>query len=378
MALFNEALFEASLCIETDEWTKQRLSELPTCKGVLLFADAEGRPIQLMQAGNLRRTAQAKLVREETCATGRKADISTLTATVFYTSCYNAFESQLTYIRLAHAIFRKEAVDRIQLPKISLAVIETNAYLPFFFVSGDPQRSEHRRVFGLFPSRKAAAEFCEILNAVFDLCRNPSLLNTGREASCPYLQMETCPGPCLDAGLQRRYAEAVRGGCEAAGGDIEQVNQQLYELMNRASQSMRFEQAAVIKKKLASVGKLTGPDFGWVHALENLRILHIDTGAKRKIAGKNKKRQLYKAWQITAEYVYALGDFVPKTPEQVVSFLYRKRDKGLPVPYTENVKEHLAMLAFFLFRSNPPGLWADCSRRIPDTMGNILKPLFSE
>lgn len=365
MALFDEELFEASLPIASDEWTKTTLADLPTCKGVLLFTDASGRPIQLLQAANLRRTAQAKLIRQEAVSPHRKTDISDLTTTIFYLGCDNPFELQLAYIRLAHAVFQKTAADWIQLPKVSLATIETDAYLPYFSVSDNPQTTQDRRVFGLFPTRKSAAEFCDILNAVFGLCRNPSLLSTGRESSCPYRQMETCPGPCLNAGLQQHYSDAVRHACAAAGGSVKQTMDELHEQMNQASRAMQFEEAGRLKKSIESLKKLTANDFYWVGDLEKLCVLHMDAGEKRKIAGKNKKRQVYKAYKITAHAVCVCGSFVPKSSRQVLSFLDHCRHKERTLAYTSKQKEHLAMLSLFLFRSNQSGLWLNGINEIP-------------
>jgi excinuclease UvrABC nuclease subunit len=365
---FDEELFEASLCIQSDKWTKDTLAGLPTGKGVLLFCDAAGRPIQLLQAAGLRRTAQAKLVREELVEPTRKTDLSDLTAAVFYTRCENHFELQLTYIRLAHAVFKKNAADWIQLPKVPLAVIETAAPLPYFCLTENPTPGKTRRLFGLFPSRRAAFEFCEILNAVFGLCRNPSLLSTGKEASCPYLQMEICPGPCLNAGLHESYAEAVRRACEAACGHIEQAVEQFHDQMYRAAQAMQFERAGQLKKEIENLTKLAGSDFRRVHDLEQLYILHIDISGKRKIAGKNNKRQLYNAWIITAKTIYDGGRFVPKSPAQVTRFLNHCWNGAIKRNDTTTAKEHLAVLSLFLFRSDSAGLWLDCTEGIPETV----------
>ena len=378
MAEFNEELFEDSLCIESNEWTKDTLSGLPTCKGVLLFVNASGQPIQLLQAASLRRTAVAKLIiTEEIHSASRKTDVSELTAKICYVSCRNNFQSQLTYIELAHTVFEKKEADWIQLPKPAFATIDTGEFLPYFYVSDIPKKDEGPKVFGLFSNRKTAALFCEILNTVFVLCRNPSLLNTGKEPSCPYLQMETCPGPCLDVTIREKYSNAVQEACDVASGEIRPTIESLHEQMSQAAQSMQFERAASLKKNIESLKKLTPYDFRWVRNLEDLCILHIDLDIKRKIAGKNKKRPLYKTYKITAKNVYELGTFVPKSPKQIMSFLNHTWNCGQEVSYTFKPKEHLATLSLFLFRSNQSGLWLDCTEAISkDSLFKQLQEIF--
>jgi len=366
MAEFSKELFENSLCIESNKWTKDTLSGLPACKGVLLFINAAGQPIQLLQAANLRRTAMAKLITsDEPASINRKTNISELSSKVCYITCSNNFQTQLSYIHLAHAVFEKTAGDWILLPRPSFMSIDTDRPLPYFYVSDTPQKSEARNAFGLFPNRKAAASFCEILNTVFGLCRNSSFLNTGREVSCPYLQMKTCLGPCIDIALREKYIDSVRQACDTAAGKIQPTIENLRERMSVASQSMQFEKAAVFKKKIDTLQKLTSLDFCWVHNLDDLCILHIDLGQNRKIAGKNKKRRLYKAYKITAKNIYELGVFVPKSTEQIISFLNHTWNRGQPLPYTLKPKEHLATLSLFLFRSARSGIWLDCTETIP-------------
>ncbi len=371
-----EELFEASLCRQSDKWTKDTLSGLPTCKGVFLFADISGRPIQLLQSANLRRTVQAKLLHEEPTTSSRKTDLSFLTARIFYITCYNYFQLQLTYIRSAHAVFQKSANNWIQLPKPSFAAIETDAYLPFLHVSENPKTHPNRKVFGLFPTRKAAAAFCETLNTIFGLCRNPSLLKSGKEASCPYLQMETCPGPCLQKKERGAYLKAVEQACLTAAGNIQSTIENLHREMIQTAQLMQFERAALLKKHSQNLEKLTRNDFRWVRDLQDLCILCMDFDTKRKVAGKNKKYQLYKAWKITATSVHELGIFVPRTPEQTASFLTHTWTQGETVVYAENTTEHLATLSLFLFRSEPPGLWLAAGQSPPAGVFEKLSETF--
>lgn len=357
-----DVLFQASLGIENNKWTNDTLAALPTCKGVLLFADAAGRPIQLLQAANCRRTAQARLVHDDTqSAPRKKADVSDLTTCVYYTCCYNNFLSQVTYTHLAHILYENESESWIQLPKISFAVIDTSALLPYFHVTEAVEEHSGQKRFGLFASRKAASEFCEILNTIFVLCRNPSLLKTGRESSCPYLQMQTCPGPCLHAALQDDYAEAVQSAIQTAAGNVESASNQFRQQMQQASEQMAFEKAQYCKKKMELLEKLNRPDFLYVHPLKDICFLHIDIGPKEKLEGSNRKIRQLMWYKVTADGAYRLGSCTPDTTDDIKAFLetnWPKNDNPLDI---RGPKELLSLVSLHLFRSQQSGIWLDCA-----------------
>lgn len=364
MSILFEEFFDSSIPCLQYQWTKDTLSDLPTCRGVLLFTNACGKPIQLLQAAGLRRTAQAKLLRETSEPASRKADVSDVTTAIYYTCCYNSYLSQITYTHLAHAIFANQAGNWIQLPNVSLAAIDPDSFLPFYYVSDANAEQKMQTRFGLFPTRKAALEFCEILNTVFTLCHNSRLLKSGKEQSCTYLQMQTCPGPCLNADLRQSYADAVKLSLQVTFGNVELVEQQFRQQMHQASEQMAFEQAQQCKKKLDLLKKLARPDFGHVHPLENLCFLHIDTGPKVKIEGSNRKIQQLMWFKITAEQSYHLGNCTPETEDEIKCFLetnWSKDDAPLPV---QSPAEHLRILSLYLFRSNRPGIWIDCTNGI--------------
>lgn len=358
-----EALFQASLCIQNNEWTKNTLAEIPTCKGVLLFTDSSGRAIQLLQAANLRRTALAKLALEEDESNRRKVDVSGLTEIIYYTCCYNNFLSQLTYTQLAHTIFDKNAVNWVQLPKVSLAAIDTDSFLPYFYVSDSPAAHHAKKKYGLFPTRKTAAEFCEILNTAFVLCRNPSLLKSGRERSCPYLQMQTCPGPCINPDQIDSYFKRIPE-VPAGPGRTTLDLKGLYGLMQDAANAMDFEKANELKKRINLLKKLLRPDFQYVHPLEELCFLHIDIGPKTKIEGHIRKRRQFMWFKVTSQGAFHLGEFDPDTENSIAKFLDANWfPNNNPLPLKDN-EELLPIVSLQLYRSQRSGTWIDCSQGI--------------
>lgn len=368
MAPIVEELFEASLCSDGTTWTKDTLSGLPACKGVLLFTDGAGHPIQLIQAASLRRTAQAKLLEgEPSDSPTRKTDISDLTAGIYYTCCYNNFQSHITYTRLAHAIFRDKSSDWLQLPKPVFAAIDTETALPYFRISTNPKPDKKRHVFGLFPNRKSAGVFCDSLNTVFSLCRNRSLLGSGNESSCPYLQMGSCPGPCVGTLSMTTYHGFVEEAINAANGNLDDLLAERTARMQAAAAAMNYERAKLLKDQIDALSKLKGRDFDWTENMEHFSVLHIDTAGKIKVEGQRKHVQYYTAWKASAENMICLGDFDLRQPEAVESLFDMYQKTKTPVFYANSQYEHLSTLSLFLFRSHRQGLWLNVTKGLPDT-----------
>ena len=305
-----EELFDSSVSLEQHNWTPDALADIPTCKGVLLFADSDYQPIQLLQAANLRRTARAKLFQQNE-SISKKTNISSLTNKIFWQCCYNDFMTQTAYLQLAHALFEKQADDWIHLPRPCFSVIETDSNLPYFDASNNPAMSEKRIAYGLFPSRKTAAEFSKTLNSVFCLCQNPTLLQTGRESSCPYLQMMKCPKPCLDPTQKASYLKRCDEAIKVANGHIESSLNALSQRMDEAANTMNFEKASELKKQIGQLKKLQKSDYRWVHDLKDLSVLHVDRTFKKSIEGQRRRIQQYQWFKINAEAIYDLGVFSP-------------------------------------------------------------------
>jgi hypothetical protein len=358
-----EELFDSSVALEQHHWTPDALTDIPTCKGVLLFVDSNDQPIQLLQTANLRRTARTKLFHHDENIT-RKTDISTLTNNIFWRCSYNDFMTQTAYVRLAYALFEKQSDNWIQLSRPCFSVIEMDSYFPYFDISNNPAISEKRIVYGLFPSRKAAAEFSKTLNSVFGLCQNPTLLKTGRESSCPYLQMMKCPKPCLDPAQKESYLKRCYKATEGANGHFESSLNELGQRMDKAANAMDFEKASELKKQIGQLKKLQKPDYHWVHDLKNLSVLHIDRTFKKSVEGQKRRIQQYQWLKIDSGAISDLGSFSPASRQDIDRFLERNWTTGAATPFAGGTGKHLANLAFFLFRSKRSGVWLNCSNGI--------------
>lgn len=357
-----EDIFDSSIELKHKELTQDALRKIPTCEGVLLFVDSQGNPIQLIQTGNLRRLSRARMTPDN--ISPRTTDVSSLTQKIYWVCCYNHFMTQLRYIGLAHTLFDKTADNWIQLPPPSFTAINLDPPLPYFYVSNDPDMVENRKVYGLFPNRKAAQKFTDIMNTVFGLCRNPGLLKTPRQSGCPYLQMKKCPGPCLNPDQIESYLNRVDQSLTAADKCLKPAMNKLCHQMHDASQVMDFEKANELKKHIDLLSQLRKNDYRWVSNLKNLCILHVDKSFKKNADGTKQKILHYQWLKIDSNEVYNMGDFAPESHNAIKCFLEEKWTTAPTLSYASDTKEHLANLGYFLFRTKPAGFWLDCSNGI--------------
>lgn len=358
-------LFETSVALEGYEWNSEVLSTVPACKGVLLFADETLCPVQLLQSANLRRTAQARLICEDTSVPARKTDLSQCTSYVFYNCCYSDFATYLELLKIARMLGGKSFEEAVRLPRTSFAAIDLDAPLPYFYVSSSPSCDARRKAWGLFPSRKAVQEFCTALNCAFCLCRNPSLLQTGNEPSCPYFQMQQCPGPCMGNIPQEIYMQQVAEAVRAADGSIDDPVQRLIRAMKQAAAEKRFEQAQVFKERAGLLAKLKENACPWTENLERFCLLHVDRGPKITVANSRRKQQQFITWKITRNHVYEAGRFTEADREGWMQSFGQQWDNPEPVDCGLNAQEHFGLLSLLLFRSKPQGVWINASRTAP-------------
>ncbi|AQT68556.1 Excinuclease ABC subunit C [Anaerohalosphaera lusitana] len=376
-----DELFDGCLQLDTSEQTAvffDQLKELPACKGIICFANGQGQAIKLQIAGDIRRQARAKLVSSDDEEEITKTpDISPVTDKVYYTCCYNDFRAMLYYYLSARTIFPDEYRSLVALPKQTYASVGLDFIWPYFATSTSPIAQDKQKVFGPFPSRRAANDFVQILNEVFCLCRRPDLIREGSHKTCPYLQMHTCPAPCDGRISADDYRESVDKAIRTASGGLDGVVKEFESLMREQSKRLEFEQAADCKKKLGKLEQLKKADYQWVNDTEKLAVLHVDRSARVAVEGSKKKVQTYSAFLVRLDRTVEFSDFLLSDELGELENLEAEVSKQTPVEDSRQANERIGILSYFLFRSKKKGLWLDCSRGIPD-VGIIKATIESE
>ena len=343
----------ASLNLSAENEINKTLVRLPARRGLILFADQQHRPIQLLMCADIRRTARARLIRHPQLSV-KKADISNLCKIIYYTPQDSEFACRLLYHRLCRVFFEDQFDDLVLLPHPGFVKLDKHAGLPYFFATETPAwKNEGDEIFGPFITRKNAAAFAEALNEAFDLCRNPDCLSSGRYENCPYLQMKTCIGPCRDGKTPAYYLQAVQEALDAAAGNYETHIRHKENEMRQAAARLEYEKARQIRDRIECMRELEKPEYCLIRPLRQFCRLHID-----RIVGTGKLPS-FCAFLITANEVVELESF---NMEQVELFLEKLSLISIPPVKkpVEQMKEHLAEICLFLYRNRKPGLWLDC------------------
>ena len=364
-----ESLFDGSLTLTATQTESNALAELPARRGVLLFTDSENRPIQLVQTANLRGLSRSRLNEPTDETPRRKADLGAITQTIFYACCDNDLQRHLLYQRLTHAVFGKQWKQWLSLPRREYAAIDRGRSFPFFTLTNSVEGNEQTYLFGPFPNRRSAAQFCDCLNTAFVLCRNPALLDSGTPQSCPYRQMQSCHGLCCQEHGEADYAMLVQKAIGCAEGNVAEAITDFERQMKQAATDLKFEAAQLLKKQSKLLKGLLRCDFEWTSRLAALRVLFIDRGPKAALEGSKKKVQHYQVWRMDAEGAYPLGTFAEGATEALQALLDAGNDDAAtlpPYPYALSRQEHLATVGYFLYRKSRPGLWYNAAECWPE------------
>ncbi len=358
-------LFEGCLRINPARQRLEMLLEpepLPAKKGVLLFADKDDRPIQLLIAANIRRTAAAKLFPQDPAAVKKHANIASITRKIYYLCCYNDFKCLLKHYQIAKTLYPDSYTKIITFPRQSYVKITPGAKWPFFSLTDKPSISKTENFFGPFPTRRSAGQFIHILQNVFGLCQRPGLLESGKDtSSCTYLQMNSCPAPCIGKTSRSEYLNWIEDAVAAAKGNLRRQKEKMLGQMKKLAEQREFEQADIVKKSIRQLEKLNKETYRWTTEITKLSVLHIDRSAKIKIQGKRKKEQTFSAFVIRSGYIFELADF---TLDNADAF-YKSFMQCLTEPAFglsgEQLSDQLSFLGFSLYRSKPAGVWINCS-----------------
>jgi excinuclease ABC subunit C len=223
---------------------------LPLSPGVYLYKDARGCILYIGKARILRRRVlsyfQAERQTAKTKAMLNHASNLDIIATT----------TEKEALLLEAGLIKKHR------PRYNIVLRDDKQYVLFRLNSKHPfprleivrrPRRDGARLFGPFTSASSARETWKLLHKAFGLRRCSDRAMKNRIRPCLYHHIGQCPAPCAGLISPEDYQQTVRKICDFLEGRAESLLSHLREEMDRSSEILEFEKAAVLRDQIRAV-----------------------------------------------------------------------------------------------------------------------------
>lgn len=233
-----------------DAMQKPESSTIPLSPGVYLYKDERGRIIYVGKARVLRRRVLSYF-RPDGLPAKTRAMLS-----------HAASIEYLTTTTEKEALLLEASLIKKHRPRYNIVLRDDKQYVLFRLNTKHDfprleivrqARRDGARYFGPFTSALAARETWKIIHRAFALRRCSDKAMKNRVRACLYHFMGQCPAPCMGMVTPQEYNENVRKVCDLLQGRAAPLMNSLREAMDRASEDLEFEKAAILRDQIRAV-----------------------------------------------------------------------------------------------------------------------------
>ncbi|WP_110668141.1 excinuclease ABC subunit UvrC [Salinicola halophilus] len=123
------------------------------------------------------------------------------------------------------------------------------------------QKRRDGRYLGPYPSSTAVRESLSLMQKIFRIRNCEDSVFAHRHRPCLQYQIKRCSAPCVDYISKEDYQRDIEHAMMCLEGRNEQVTEQLTQAMERASQSLDFEEAARLRDQVQQIRRLQEKQF---------------------------------------------------------------------------------------------------------------------
>ena len=232
---------------------KQQFSpqDYPTLPGVYLMKGADGVILYVGKARNLRARLRSYLRPEQD---SRPQIRFLMERTVAIETIVTDTEKE--------ALILENTLIKAHRPRYNISLRDDKTYVSLRIDLREPYpglrivrqvAADGALYFGPFSSSTAVKETLKQLYRIFPLRRLSKEYCARRQRPCLYFQIGQCSGPCHGKISQKDYAELVRGAIALLSGREDDVLKLLQGQMRDAARAMRFEEAALLRDRIAAI-----------------------------------------------------------------------------------------------------------------------------
>jgi DNA polymerase III subunit epsilon len=237
----------------TDAQRRKRhlANNLPTGPGVYIFRDAQGRPLYVGTSRNVRARVRQYFVASETRS--RMGEMVGLAERVDPIACAHPLEAHVRELRLI-AAHKPRYNRRSKFPERAVWLKLTVEPFPRLSIVRD-RRQDGASYLGPLRSQRQAEAVRDAIHDAVPLrqCSDRLSLRRVVRAACALAGIGRCGAPCEGETSPQQYAALVGLVASAWTGDVRPLVQPLELKLSTLSAAQRFEQAAVVRDRIATV-----------------------------------------------------------------------------------------------------------------------------
>jgi DNA polymerase-3 subunit epsilon len=231
---------------------KRHLADgLPPLPGVYIFRDGTGRPLYVGTSRNLRSRVRQYFVSSETRS--RMGEMIGLAERVDPIPCAHALEAQVRELRLI-AAHKPRYNRRSKFPDRAVWLKLTVEPFPRLSIVRD-RRADGASYLGPLRTQRQAEAVRDAIHDAVPLrqCSDRLSLRRAVRAACVLAGIGRCGAPCEGAITPEQYAALAEIVATAWTGDVRPLVEPLERKLARLSAAQRYEQAGVIRDRIATV-----------------------------------------------------------------------------------------------------------------------------
>lgn len=228
---------------------KDQVKKLPECPGIYKYYDPKGTLLYVGKSVNLKKRVASYFVSKDL---GPKTNLLVQNISkVEFIKVFSEFEALMLesdLIRRHKPFYNIISKD----DKSPIYIKITNDRAPQILLVRKPVTKRGEYVKGPLPSSKTAKQILKKIRHIFPYCqhKNPP-------KPCLYVHLGLCPYPYRDEVSQSDYQKTIARIKKLLNGKSKQLLRELTTEMNLLSEAQSFEEAAEVKKQIASLQFLT-------------------------------------------------------------------------------------------------------------------------
>lgn len=268
--------------LDTSEYLKGIVSNLPESPGIYQYLNAEGTIIYVGKAKNLKRRVYSYFSKEH--APGKTRVLVSKIADIRYI-VVNSEEDALLLENNLIKKYKPRYNVLLKDDKTYPSICVQNEYFPRVFKTRRVIRngSSYYGPYSHMPSMYAVLDLIKRLYPLrtCNLNLTPENIRAGKFNVCLEYHIKNCAGPCIGLQSQEDYLKNIALIKEILKGNTQEIEKMLFQEMQELAAEMKFEEAQKVKEKYALIESYRSKSEVVSSVLHNIDVFSIEEDGER-------------------------------------------------------------------------------------------------